>query len=222
MEKHTPYFKVLEALQKGKGCALCTLEREAVRSYLDAFLYENVNDPRARDAWRASRGLCPVHAQLLLSLHDALALSILYKDQALLAASFLEENGDQKNLSALWAKHDECPVCRQALEIRKHYAGILSEGLKEPEMRGALVENFGLCFPHLLKTLDEVKDAGLRKELAEKMTGRLKDLADRLEQYCQDCQKNASGPVTDSPHQRAWKEAVETAVGQRGVFEAGL
>lgn len=221
MEKHTPYFKVLEELEKGKGCALCALEREAVRAYLDAFLYENVNDPRARDQWRAARGLCPTHAQLLLGLHDALALSILYKDQALLAKSFLEKHNGQKNLSSTWAQHVPCPVCRQALEIRKHYVGILSEGLKEPEMRGALVENFGLCFPHLLKVLDEAKDGGLRKELTEKMTARLKDLADRLEQYGQDCQKNAMGQVVDSPHQRAWKEAVETAVGQKGVFEPG-
>jgi hypothetical protein len=45
-------------------------------------------------------------------------------------------------------------------------------------------------------------------------------MAERLEQYCQDCQKKAVGEMDDSPHRFVWKEAVETTVGQKDVFES--
>ncbi len=219
MEKHTPYFKVLETLQKARDCGLCGLEKSAVHSYFEAFLYENVNDPGARDSLRSSRGYCPHHAHQLAGFHDTLGLSILLKDQMLLEASFLERAASHKNISGEWAKHDLCPACRQAAQIRKHYAGILIEGLAEPEMREALLNHFHLCVNHLLMVLDGLHDEGLKRELAGKMRERLAGLAERLEQYCQDCQKNAAGEAFESPHAFAWKEALESASGQKGVFE---
>lgn len=219
MEKHTPYFKVLETLQKVKGCALCTLEKEAVHSYFDAFLYENVNNPVTRDVLRASHGYCPYHAHFLVGFHDALALSILYKEQALLAASFLEKNGLQKEAAAEWKKHGTCPGCLQALQIRKHYLGILLEGIAEREMREAFLDHFHVCLHHFLNMLDGLPDGEFKKGLVEKMRLRLEDLAGRLEQYCQDDQRIAMGERFESPHRHAWKEAVEIAVGQKDVFE---
>ncbi len=219
MEKHMPYFKVLETLQKSGGCALCILEKEAMHSYFDAFLYENVNNPKARDFLRESRGYCPHHAYVLAGFHDTLALSILYKDQALLADAFLEKNPTHKNLLAEWAKHGMCPACHQTLQIRRHYIAILVEGLAQPEMREAFLNNFHICLHHLLLVMDDLHDEGFKRELAEKMQKRLTQLAEGLEQYCQDCQRKATGEVFDSSHEYAWKEAVEIAVGQKDVFE---
>lgn len=219
MEKHTPYFKVLETFQKSKDCGLCVLEKEAVHSYFEAFLYENVNDPGARDSLRSSRGYCPFHAHHLAGFHDTLALSILYKDQMLLASSFLERASTHKHIQEEWAKHDGCPGCRQTDQIRRHYLGILTDGLVEPEMREALSRNFHLCLNHLLRVLDGLHDEGLKRELTAKMRERLAGLAERLEQYCQDCQKNAAGEKFESLHAFAWKEALELAAGQKGIFE---
>lgn len=222
MEKHTPYFKVLEAVQKNRDCPLCALEKEAVHSYFDAFLYENVNNPGARDALRASRGYCSYHAHHLAGFHDTLALSILYKDQVLLAASFIEKTASRMNILQEWIKHDLCPACRQAIQIRDHYAGILAKGLAEPEMREAFLANDHTCLNHWLMVMDQFQDEGLKGKLAGKMRERLAVLAERLEQYCQDCQKNAEGETFDSPHRFAWKEAIETTVGQKDVFEPFL
>ncbi len=219
MEKHMPYFKVLETLQKARGCALCVLEKEAMHANFDALLYENVNNPGTRNDLRESRGYCPYHAHVLVGFHDTLALSILYKDQALLAADFLEKYTTRKNLLAEWTKHEICPGCRKTVEIRRHYIGILVEGLAQPEMREAFLKNFHLCLNHFLMLMDALHDDAFKGLLAEKMKKRLSDLADRLEKYCQDCQKNAEGEVVDSPHRFAWREAVETAVGKKGVFE---
>jgi hypothetical protein len=222
MEKHTPYFKVLETLQKAKDCALCVLEKEAVHSYFEAFLYENVNDPGARDSLRESRGYCPHHAHQLAGFHDTLALSILYKDQMLLAASFLEKAGSHGNVLKEWGKHSLCPACFQTIQIRHHYAGILKEGLVEPEMREAFLGNFHACLNHLLIVMDGFHDEAFKRELALKMKERLIGLAGRLEQYCQDGQKIAKAETFESPHGFAWREALEIATGQKGVFEPWL
>jgi hypothetical protein len=219
MEKHTPYFKVLETLQKAKGCALCVLEKEAFHSYFDAFLYENVNNPVAREALKVARGWCPQHAHFLVGFHDTLALSILYKEQTLLAASFLEKYSSRGDLFVEWGRHEPCPACRQAVQIRRHYIGILVKGLEESEMRKAFLDRFHVCFHHLLMVMDDIHDEGFKRELAGKMRSRLTGLADRLEQYCQDCQKNGAGEEFDSPHRYAWKEAVEIAVGLKDIFE---
>ncbi len=219
IEKHTPYFKVLETLQKSKDCALCVLEKEAVHSYFEAFLYENVNDPGTRDALRESHGYCPFHAHHIAGFHDTLALSILYKDQALLAASFLEKAASHRNILGEWTHHPMCPACRQTVQIRHHYVGILVSGMDEPEMKEAFLKYFHHCLNHFLMVLEGLHDEGLKRELAGRMRERLTGLAGRLEQYCQDCQKNASGETFDSPHRLAWKEALEISTGQKGVFE---
>jgi hypothetical protein len=219
MEKHTPYFNVLEAVQKKGDCALCFLEKKAVHSYFDSLLYENVNNSVVRNVLRQSRGYCPYHAHHLAAFHDALALSILYKEQVLLAASFLEKAASHKNISQEWTKHDSCPACRQTAQIRHHYADILAEGMAEPEMREAFLTNFTICLNHLLMVMDRLHDDNLKKELTRKMCERLVNLAGRLEQYCQDSQKNAVGEVVDSPHRFAWREAVAIAVGLKDTFE---
>ena len=61
-EKHLLYFTVLEAFQKAKGCALCELEAEATRRYLDSLLYESVNDPGVRENLVRAKGYCRRHA----------------------------------------------------------------------------------------------------------------------------------------------------------------
>lgn len=219
MEKHTPYFKVLETIQKTKDCALCVLEKEAVHSYFDALLYENVNDPGVRETLRASRGYCPYHTHYLTGLHDTLALSILYKEQSLVAASFLQKNGFHKEISAEWHKHQMCPACMQAMQIRNHYLDILIKGFSEGEMRAAFLDHFHVCLNHFVQLLGSLPDDEYKKALVERMENRLKDLAGSLEQYCQDSQRIAAGEQFESPHRYAWKEAVETVGGLKDVFE---
>src|SRR5579863_1343245 len=59
--KHTVYYDLLDACKKG-GCPICALALEAVARYLDATIYERVNDPRTRDAVVRARGYCNDHA----------------------------------------------------------------------------------------------------------------------------------------------------------------
>jgi hypothetical protein len=223
LEKHTPYFKVLETIQKSRDCGLCVLEKGAVHSYFEAFLYENVNDHGAREALRASRGWCPFHAHHLIGFHDTLALSILFKEQALLAGYFLEKQMEKTHFFSEWVSHAKCPACIQTIQIRQHYLAILVKGLiEEEEMRSAFFGNFHVCLNHFMLVVDALSDDAFKRQLVDRMWQRLADLAGRLEQYCQDCQINAAGETFDSPHRYAWKEAVETVAGLKDVFESPL
>ena len=56
VQKHLPYFSVLEAIQKAKGCFLCELEVEGTRRHLGNILYEFVNDVDGRATLVRSRG----------------------------------------------------------------------------------------------------------------------------------------------------------------------
>jgi hypothetical protein len=218
MEKHTPYFKVLDAFQQSSSCGLCLLEKDALRSYLEAFLYENVNDPKSRAILKASRGYCSSHTDELVGRHDVLALSILYRDQCLEADSFLEKNKKFKNQYKKWNQHEFCPACKQAQQIRKHYLGILIQGLQEEELRTAFLNHFQICMKHFLLITDQLQDSSFKKQIVQKMQMQLKFLAQELDQYCQDIQKNANGSLLDSPYHSSWKRAIEAVAGQPGVF----
>ena len=61
---HDPiYHSLVEALQK-PGCAICRITKHKVHGYLDALLYENVNDSGTRVMLRGAHGFCRVHTWL--------------------------------------------------------------------------------------------------------------------------------------------------------------
>lgn len=165
-KKHIPYYTVLEALRKAKGCAMCELEAAAVHRHLDSLLYESVNDPGVRENLIRSKGYCLRHAHLLLGFQNGLGTAILYQDQVRLFLDFLASlqglsaKVRKKNASAAWGRHDACPACRLQVEGRQSHTEVLLEGLADAEMRGAFEAGPGLCVPHFLFALDKTPDAG--------------------------------------------------------------
>lgn len=77
--KHTLYFELRDAAAQG-GCLICTLSLDTVARYLDATLYENVNDPRTRDAVVGARGYCNEHSWQLREMQAALGTALIYRD----------------------------------------------------------------------------------------------------------------------------------------------
>lgn len=59
--KYISYFKLQEALTQ-PGCPLCTLIDQHSLRYLDALLYERVNDGGTCQELRQSLGFCNWHA----------------------------------------------------------------------------------------------------------------------------------------------------------------
>jgi len=96
------YHELLEAFQAG-GCAICRLARRAGDSYLNAVIYEGVNDVKLRETLRAARGLCHRHAWRMAETRGAvLGTAIVYRDvintlvKALEALAGFEITGTQQ------------------------------------------------------------------------------------------------------------------------------
>jgi len=221
-EKHLPYFTVLEAFQKAKGCAMCELETDATRRYLDSLLYESVNDPGVRENLIRSKGYCLRHAHLLLGFGDGLGTAILYQDQVCLFLRFLADlKGAKPKLvkksPAAWHRHEACPACRLQIEGREYHADVLLEGLDGDEMRAAFEASPGLCVPHFLLALQRSHDPQRQQYLVQVEKKRFKELQGELEEFCRKhdyrFRKEGFGKEGDS-----WIRVVKMMTGSREVF----
>ena len=222
-EKHLPYFTVLEAFQKAKGCALCELEAAGTHRYLDSLLYESVNDPGVREDLLHSRGYCLRHAHLLLGFQDGLGTAILYQDQARLFLDFLaglqglSAKVLRKDASTGWARHGTCPACRLQIEGREYHADVFLEELDHDEMRAAFETSPGLCVPHFLLALQRSHDPQRQQYLVQVEKKRFKELQGELEEFCRKhdyrFRKEGFGKEGDS-----WIRVVNMMTGSREVF----
>jgi hypothetical protein len=222
-EKHLPYFTVLEAFQKAKGCALCELEAATTHRYLDFLLYESVNDPGVRENLLRSRGYCLRHAHLLLGFQNGLGTAILYQDQVRLFLDFLaglqglSAKVRRKKATVEWGRHDTCPACRLQHEGRDYHADVFLEGLGQEEMRAAFEVGPGLCVPHFLLVLDRARDPKQRQYLVQIAEKQFKALLTELQEFCRKhdyrFRKEGFGKEGDS-----WIRAVKMMVGSRDVF----
>jgi len=222
-EKHLPYFRVLEAFQKAKGCAMCEMETASTRRYLDSILYESVNDPGVRANLIRSKGYCLRHAHLLLGFQDGLGTAILYQDQVRLFLDFLaglqgmKAKVLRKMGAAQWDRHQTCPACRLQIEGRQYHTDVLLEGLAHEEMRAALEAGPGLCVPHFLLTLERTRDAERQQYLIRLGEKRFRELLGELQEFCRKndyrFRKEGFGKEGDS-----WIRAAKMIVGSRDVF----
>jgi len=78
-DKHLLYHELLERLRQ-PGCAVCGLSAAAAAQHLDSLCGECVTDPRARQRWQESLGLCAPHSAQFDALAPRLTVAILYED----------------------------------------------------------------------------------------------------------------------------------------------
>lgn len=217
VQKHLPYFAVLEALRESPECPLCALESACVSRYFRNLLYERVNDPGGRTDLARSRGFCRPHAHRLLEYAGALGISILYGDQVRAFLEFLErlaKGGRAPRLGEFptWQSHDGCPACRLQTNTRDRHISVLLEGLAEPEMHRSFQESAGLCVPHFLRVVERAKDVETRhfiiQVVREKFVKLLADLSEFQRKQDWQFAHEPVGPEGDS-----WVRAVRMIVG---------
>lgn len=189
VEKHIPYYELLESLQRARICALCEMRENSTSRYLESLLYESVNDAGVRSRLVKSWGFCRRHAEKLLEFRDALGISLLYQDQVNLILEFLaslESMGRKALRNALlkWENHADCPVCVLEMQSDAQRIGTLLSGLGDSELRQALEQSPGFCIPHLLDILIASKDDSIRLFLIELHQGKFSRLYDELKEFC--------------------------------------
>ena len=222
-QKHMGYFDVLEAFQKARVCALCELEDRDMRRYLDNLLYENVNDVGVRGDLARSRGYCRRHAHLLLEFADGLGTAILYQDQVRFFLEFLNAQAGlpaklyRKNLPECWNREALCRACAVQSQCRQGYIGTLLEWLADPELRKAFDDGPGLCVPHLLLVLRQVRGAAERDRLVKVHVSKFAALARELAEFIRKQDYRFRGE-SSGPEKNSWQRAVCMMVGMKDVF----
>ena len=72
-----PYYHEIREAFGQPGCPLCRLLARSADRYLDAVLWEQVNDIGVRSELNQARGYCPQHGWLLVRAGAALGVAIL-------------------------------------------------------------------------------------------------------------------------------------------------
>jgi hypothetical protein len=222
-QKHMGYFDVLEALQKAKVCALCELEARGTRRHLDNLLYENVNDVGVRGDLARSRGYCRRHAHMLLEFADGLGTAILYQDQVKMFLDFLSGQTGlparlyRRHLPESWNHDALCPACAIQAKGRRGHIATLLEWLGDPQMQKALDGSPGLCVPHLLLVMRQVRSAAERDRLLKVHVSKFGALAQELAEFIRKQDYRFRGEPSGR-EKDSWQRAVNMMVGIKDVF----
>ena len=232
--KYISYFDLRDALAQ-QGCPVCFLvERNSFR-FLDALLYERVNDVGTREGLRKSLGLCNWHTWKCLEAPNApLGLGIIHHD---LLGQILERlNRIQRSLpmhipflrrlrNKGMAKKDlpplrpghSCPACQSVRFFEEMYLEIILDCISEEDFGTQFSRSSGICFPHLIIAIEKYPGhRNLRLIIQSQMTkweSLQGELAEFIRKHDYKYIKEPRGAESDS-----WKRALEMLVGKREVF----
>jgi hypothetical protein len=172
-----PYYRDIRLALDQPGCPFCRLLTQRADRYLDAVLWELVNDPGVRSDLNQARGYCQQHGWLLVRKGSALGIAILTRDvvRTLLEvvgsnpldgspASVLEtfrRSLDPErvppgaaSLVAKLSPQKPCPACSHLASTERDCSTTL---LRHFDGEGALSEPYrasdGLCLPHFRRVL---------------------------------------------------------------------
>ena len=234
--KFIPFHEeIKEALQES-GCAFCRMRDKAAFSYVDAVLFELVNDPQSRILFNKARGYCDKHMGLLLLEGHAPGAGILMDGLMKTLLRILDNNpsakaepsqlnkllqqvrlGNRESLKSLLADLEpeiHCPVCTHIEDLEKKYAHTL---LKHFTGEYALSEDFrqsdGLCLPHLklvLSQADMGENIRLLLEMQEAIWQRLKG---ELAEFVRKCDHNARDERITDPESISRMKAMTLIAG---------
>lgn len=239
--KHTTYFELRDAATRG-GCPICALVLETVARYLDATLYENVNDPRTRDAVVGARGYCNEHSWQLKGMPAALGTALMYRDIVRRVAESLAERtprarptiftaagaGMLDRLAALAGStervsrddiadpHVDCPACAERARYEKLYLGALLDYAGDEEMVAALRSGGGLCLVHLDQAIATSRDGDALDRLLDVQRACMLSLHDELSEFIRKNDYRFSGEGMGA-EKDSWIRAIALVAGKKGI-----
>ncbi|MCS6827311.1 MAG: DUF6062 family protein [Caldilinea sp.] len=202
--KYIPYYDDVVEAMATPGCAFCKLQQRAAERYLDAFLWESVNDPRLRREVSAARGFCRDHAWLLVRPGAALSAAIIYKDvvgavaNAVQTAACVEKRSLWKQVKSFWGgkpgnddyvartlqPQQPCPVCVNAAEIEGHLCATVLAAMKRSEDFLKLYRaSSGLCLAHFGALLGATAQSALQRALIDAQLGIWETLQAELAEF---------------------------------------
>ncbi len=162
MNRSSTLYQTLRETLVTPGCPLCRLGTASGRRYLDALLFESVNDPDIRAKLATAFGFCGRHHREMLTFQgERLGVAII--ERALLSEALTRLGGDgalgnmTRRRWPRWggaeppgraASETVCPACAQEVEAEQRLLPVLLKHL-EGDLEGPLREAGGLCWLHL-------------------------------------------------------------------------
>ncbi len=231
------YFDVLEACAL-PGCPFCQLSEKVVNRYLDALMYEQVNDPYTREMLHRSFGFCNEHAWRLpdTGAGAPLGVALIYRDligriaDELHSARYVQPNKltltyaqeilDRDKTTAATESAvrrlrppEKCPACVHRDMMETIALKAMLEALPDDErMQTALQSSGGLCLPHLRRAFELAREEAafnaLRRIAQEKLAALRGELSEFIRKNDYRFNKEGFGPEGDS-----WRRAIGWIVG---------
>ena len=226
-EKFVGYFRLVDACAL-TGCPVCRCVDEAGRRYLDAIMYEQVNDPDTRLRLHASWGFCNWHTWMLPEIgNSASGAAVVYEDVIRLvlrrAHRFRDRawssrpvswigrilgSAPRSALGRLYRRRKACPVCAWSAEAEAGYVRTTLRFIDDPQFARAYAASEGLCVPHMLDAVE--RGAGTRG---------LAQLLDRTLAKWEELRKDLDNtePFTEA-EASSYRRAYEMLAGRRGIY----
>ncbi len=191
----TLYLNLRETLQT-PGCPLCRMGSASGRRYLDALLFESVNDPDIRAKLATAFGFCGRHHREMLTFQgERLGVAII--ERALLAEALGRMEGSgaaQAGRRRLWRRGggetaDEggaapaaCPACAEEAAAEDRLLPVLLKHL-EGDLDAALRQAGGLCWRHFWQALAATSDTNTKTALVRLHRQAWEELAGHLDEF---------------------------------------
>jgi hypothetical protein len=177
----------LFAADAAPGCPICRRQDSVTARYMEAILYESVNDVRFRGELDAARGFCRRHVTALLAANRAatgsLGSAILFgamlavRRRELDAAIRAGRSRDRRLSDAL--KPPDCPICAEESAAVDGALGSLVRLSADPAWAHALAEA-PFCLDHLIRLLRAPRRPATWQPIEDRQLERLGRLAERL------------------------------------------
>jgi hypothetical protein len=242
--KHSPYFDVLDACRQ-RGCPICTLVLGVVRHYLDAIVYECVNDPPTRIAVVAAHGYCNDHSWQLREMRASLGAAIMYRDvlRQVMNSIAARQPGTRLRLFAsrklgtsvlgritsivngaeppgmgqsLSDPHLACPACQVRERSEFGYLGALLENIGDAEFVEVFRGSGGLCIVHLDQAASSARDIAALDRLLAVQVDLLQELDSELSEFLRK-QDYRFGAKDIGREGDSWIRALAMVAGKPGI-----
>lgn len=157
MQRTPQYYDLIEACSQS-GCPVCRLLVRDAERFIDSLLYEYVNDVTTQRRFRAARGVCAVHAQMMPTIKGGALGSAILWSAVLDEVQTLEEaggagrgflRGRRSSLADQLEPEHPCAVCIQNQRAERQYGEVICEHVNQAAFAAALRGSEGVCLPHL-------------------------------------------------------------------------
>jgi len=219
----------LIALMAQPECPICRLIQNDVRRFVDGLLYESSVDPSSQQKFRASRGVCAVHSQLLRETRGySVPMATLYEaaiDEVLSVldsagstpANKLRRNSGGRQISEKLKPSKRCPCCVTVEASERLYTQVFADGLADHAFVQAFQQSQGLCLTHVRRMMEHAMPQDARTKFVQAQRAIWKKLLAELDLFMARSGERGDGkPVGEEG--TSWSRAVNVIGGLQNVF----